>query len=53
MKVIAEGVEEYSQLNFLRRSDCDVIQVYYTGRPALADVIQDMLMGKTYSASHQ
>ncbi|MDH5501070.1 MAG: bifunctional diguanylate cyclase/phosphodiesterase [Gammaproteobacteria bacterium] len=43
MQVVAEGVEEDHQLDFLRDQRCDVIQGYLTGRPARADVIQPLL----------
>jgi len=36
-KVIAEGVEEIEQLEYLREHDCDVVQGYYYSRPLPAD----------------
>lgn len=33
LNVVAEGVESESQLNFLRRHQCDIIQGYYFSRP--------------------
>lgn len=33
LRVIAEGVEEESQLSLLRRLGCDEIQGYYFGKP--------------------
>jgi len=46
MKVVAEGVEEEHQLDFLRKNNCDTIQGYLTGRPVSSNEIQAMLMTK-------
>lgn len=43
MRVVAEGVEEKHQLDFLRNQNCDAIQGYLTGRPVSGDVIQTLL----------
>ncbi len=43
MQVVAEGVEEQHQLDFLHKNNCDVIQGYLTGRPVSGDAIQAML----------
>lgn len=41
MKVVAEGVETESQLQFLRQQHCDEIQGYYYARPMpWADLVQ-------------
>jgi EAL domain-containing protein (putative c-di-GMP-specific phosphodiesterase class I) len=32
-KVVAEGVEDDKQLEFLRRHDCDTIQGFYFSKP--------------------
>lgn len=37
IKVVAEGVEQRSQLEFLRKHGCDEIQGYYISRPIHAD----------------
>ena len=37
MKVIAEGVEDYQQLEYLRERGCDVVQGYYYSRPLPAN----------------
>ena len=37
IKVVAEGVEQRSQLEFLREHGCDEIQGYYINRPIHAD----------------
>ncbi len=36
-KVIAEGVEEKEQLQYLKEHDCDVVQGYYYSRPLPAE----------------
>ncbi len=36
-RVIAEGVEEKEQLEYLREHDCDVVQGYFYSRPIPAD----------------
>jgi diguanylate cyclase (GGDEF)-like protein len=36
-RVIAEGVEEKEQLEYLREHDCDVVQGYFYARPLPAD----------------
>ncbi|NHQ87384.1 EAL domain-containing protein [Iodobacter sp. HSC-16F04] len=37
LNVVAEGVETESQLNFLHRQNCDLIQGYYYSKPLPAD----------------
>ncbi len=41
--VLAEGVEHKEQLQFLRKSGCDMIQGYYFSRPVNVDVFTDLL----------
>ncbi len=43
MQIVAEGVEEEHQLDYLREQGCDLIQGYLTGRPASGVDIQGML----------
>ncbi|MGP4108203.1 EAL domain-containing protein [Virgibacillus sp. L01] len=43
MKVIAEGVEEYEQLNFLKQKECDEIQGYLFSKPVALDTFEQML----------
>lgn len=37
LRIVAEGVEDLSQLEFLREQGCDSAQGYFFGRPAPAD----------------
>lgn len=41
LQIVAEGVENVEQLNFLREKKCDVIQGYFTGRPVAASYLED------------
>lgn len=43
MKVVAEGVEEEHQLEFLRDQNCDVIQGYLTGKPVCGELLLKQL----------
>lgn len=43
MQVVAEGVEEVHQLEFLKQIRCDSIQGYLTGRPVPGDQIAQLL----------
>jgi EAL domain-containing protein (putative c-di-GMP-specific phosphodiesterase class I) len=43
LEVVAEGVENATQLNFLRDEGCDTAQGYLLGKPMLADKAQDLL----------
>ncbi|MEM9056998.1 MAG: EAL domain-containing protein [Pseudomonadota bacterium] len=43
LNVIAEGVETDTQLEFLRRQQCDAAQGYLLGRPASADAVGTLL----------
>ncbi|AOV16273.1 hypothetical protein BJI67_03580 [Acidihalobacter aeolianus] len=40
IRVVAEGVETFDQLDFLRAQDCDQYQGYYFSRPLPADQIR-------------
>ena len=42
-EVIAEGVEEKAQYEYLKSVHCDIIQGYYLGKPMEADRIQEIL----------
>jgi EAL domain-containing protein (putative c-di-GMP-specific phosphodiesterase class I) len=41
LKVIAEGVEDQSQLDYLRREGCGQAQGYFMSRPVPADVFAE------------
>ncbi|MGD6844738.1 EAL domain-containing protein [Bacillus infantis] len=43
MKVVAEGVEEYEQLDFLKKKGCDEIQGFLFSRPVSGSVFRDFL----------
>nr|WP_290443633.1 EAL domain-containing protein [Sporolactobacillus kofuensis] len=43
MRMIAEGVENQTELEFLRKWDCDEIQGYYFYRPLDAEVVRKIL----------
>ena len=44
LKVIAEGVEQESQLIFLKDRICDEVQGYYFYRPMPADEIEKIML---------
>jgi EAL domain-containing protein (putative c-di-GMP-specific phosphodiesterase class I) len=46
LKVIAEGVENESQMSFLRAHHCDQIQGYYFSKPLTADQVAERLVGQ-------
>tara|TARA_R110001606_G_scaffold395190_2_gene566949 strand:- start:24562 stop:27597 length:3036 start_codon:yes stop_codon:yes gene_type:complete len=43
LKIVAEGVETYEQLSFLKQYDCDVYQGYYFSRPIGIENISSLL----------
>ena len=43
LEVVAEGVENATQLNFLRDEGCDTAQGYLLGKPMLADKAEELL----------
>jgi EAL domain-containing protein (putative c-di-GMP-specific phosphodiesterase class I) len=43
LKVVAEGVEQQAQVDFLRDNGCDVIQGYFYSKPIAASAIVDFL----------
>ncbi len=48
LTVTAEGVEEQSQVDFLRKLGCDELQGYYFSEPLTADAIDTMLSLETW-----
>jgi diguanylate cyclase (GGDEF)-like protein/PAS domain S-box-containing protein len=48
MEVVAEGVETESQLDFIKRQDCFVMQGFLFGEPVMAEKI-DILLADTFS----
>ena len=46
LTVVAEGVEDKSQFDFLRALKCDEIQGYYFSRPETASAIAEKFLGK-------
>ncbi|MFC4025194.1 EAL domain-containing protein [Oceanobacillus longus] len=43
LKVVAEGVEEYEQLEFLKQNECDIIQGYLFSKPVALETFEQML----------
>lgn len=43
MNVVAEGVEEFEQLKFLKKNDCDVIQGYLFSKPVKIEAFEHIL----------
>lgn len=43
MNVVAEGVEEFEQLKFLKKNDCDVIQGYLFSKPVNKEMFEHIM----------
>ncbi len=43
-ETVAEGVENSSQLNFLKEHDCELIQGYLLGKPLTQEQMEDLLL---------
>ncbi len=52
MEVVAEGVENEAQLEFLRSEGCDEIQGFLVSRPVTAEAIATMLRADVQRALH-
>ena len=48
MTLIAEGVENRTQLRYLREQGCQHVQGYYFSRPVTADELEDLLRRQPY-----
>ena len=48
LSVVAEGVEEANQLEFLRGLECDVIQGFYFSKPLPAQEFTDFVKSESY-----
>lgn len=46
MKIVAEGVEEYEQLEFLKQKGCNIIQGYLYSRPVPADKFEHLMKAR-------
>lgn len=44
LNIVAEGVEELEQLNFLKQIDCDIIQGYLFSKPVKIDQFEKILV---------
>lgn len=51
LKVVAEGVEEAVQLDYLRANGCDFIQGYYYSRPLPLPALRDWLAERPLTAT--
>ncbi len=49
IKVVAEGVEEKIQLDWLRKKECNICQGYYTGKPMPRDEAIKLIGKNIYS----
>jgi diguanylate cyclase (GGDEF)-like protein/PAS domain S-box-containing protein len=52
VEVVAEGVENYDQLEMLRNKNCDVIQGYVFSKPLAPDEIDKILLKDTFLQSN-
>ncbi|MDV3429602.1 MAG: EAL domain-containing protein [Bacillota bacterium] len=44
MKVIAEGIETFSQLNYIEKNNCDIVQGYVYSKPIPEDLLDDYII---------
>ncbi|HRK61878.1 MAG TPA: bifunctional diguanylate cyclase/phosphodiesterase [Candidatus Omnitrophota bacterium] len=50
LDVVAEGIEDFQQMEFLRSRNCDKGQGYYFAKPLTSDVMLPMLLSSRYAA---
>jgi EAL domain-containing protein (putative c-di-GMP-specific phosphodiesterase class I) len=43
LKIVAEGVEQQTQLDFLKDNGCDIIQGYFYSKPLAATAVVEFL----------
>ena len=48
MKVVAEGIEDESQLEFLKASGCDIAQGYFVSKPLNSEQYTEWLQRWPY-----
>ena len=51
VKVIAEGVESWKQVDFLRHHNCDEIQGYFYSKPLPASSLKKMISDFAWTIS--
>lgn len=51
MQIISEGIESASQLDFLKRSNCDMVQGYVFSRPIPIEKFESLAYGKEIKKS--
>ena len=51
LRVIAEGIENREQLEFMLSQDCDEIQGYYFSKPLTVDEMTELLKTREYMHS--
>ncbi|MCX7098267.1 MAG: EAL domain-containing protein [Methylococcales bacterium] len=49
LKVLAEGVQNQKQFDFLKENNCDIIQGYYFSKPLMASAVVEFLKSHPYS----
>ena len=43
LEVVAEGVENKEQFEFLSEANCDIIQGYYLGKPKTFEEVKEII----------
>jgi EAL domain-containing protein (putative c-di-GMP-specific phosphodiesterase class I) len=52
LKVVAEGVETFTELEFLREQECDEIQGYLFSRPLAAPEFQKLVEVQKFNSMY-